>query len=88
MVYYSLGRKADSHAPLAAMLQNDAELNAMGIAEMYAFRDQSDEAMNRLDRAFLSVPQEDELAWMICRQTQCTEELRKWAPASCITAYQ
>jgi TolB-like protein len=52
IVYYALGRKADSDAALAGMLQMDAELNAFGIAEVYGFRGQTDEAMHWLERAY------------------------------------
>jgi TolB-like protein/thioredoxin-like negative regulator of GroEL len=52
IVYYALGRKADSDAALAGMLQKDAEGNAFGIAEVYAFRGQPDEAMHWLERAY------------------------------------
>jgi TolB-like protein/Flp pilus assembly protein TadD len=52
MVYYALGRKAESDAALAGMLNGDADGNAFGIAEVYAFRGQSDEAMHWLERAY------------------------------------
>ena len=52
IVYFALGRKADSDAALAGMLQKDAEGNASGIAEVYAFRGQTDEAMHWLERAY------------------------------------
>jgi adenylate cyclase len=52
LVYYALGRKADSDAALAEMLQKDAQGNAFGIAEVYAFRGQTDEAMHWLERAY------------------------------------
>jgi TolB-like protein/Tfp pilus assembly protein PilF len=52
IVYYALGRKADSDAALAEMLQKDAEGNAFGIAQVYSFRGQSDEAMHWLERAY------------------------------------
>jgi TolB-like protein/Flp pilus assembly protein TadD len=51
-VYYALGRRADSDAALAGMLHKDADRNAFGIAEVYAFRGQSDEAMHWLERAY------------------------------------
>jgi tetratricopeptide (TPR) repeat protein len=52
IVYYALGRRSDSDAALAGMLQKDAELNAFGIAEVYGFRGQTDEAMHWLERAY------------------------------------
>jgi tetratricopeptide (TPR) repeat protein len=52
LVYYALGRKAESDAALADMLKEQAEVNAFGIAEVYAFRGQSDEAIHWLDRAY------------------------------------
>jgi TolB-like protein len=52
MVYSALGRKVDSDAALARMLKERAAENAFYIAEMYAFRGQSDEAMHWLERAY------------------------------------
>jgi adenylate cyclase len=52
MVYYALGRKADSDAALARMLKEQADGNAFGIAEVYAFRGQADDAMHWLERAY------------------------------------
>jgi TolB-like protein/DNA-binding winged helix-turn-helix (wHTH) protein len=52
IVYYALGRKADANAALARMLKEQADVNASGIAEIYAFRGQSDEAMHWLERAY------------------------------------
>jgi tetratricopeptide (TPR) repeat protein len=52
IVYYALGRKAESNAALAGMLKEQADSNAMGIADVYAFRGQSDEAMHWLERAY------------------------------------
>ena len=52
MAYYALGRKADSDAALASMVRDQAAENAFGIAEVYAFRGQLDEAMQWLERAF------------------------------------
>jgi TolB-like protein/Tfp pilus assembly protein PilF len=53
IVYYALGRKAESDAALAGMLKDQANENALGIAEVYAFRGQSDEAMHWLERAYV-----------------------------------
>jgi Flp pilus assembly protein TadD len=52
IVYYALGRKADADAALAGMLKEQADGNASGIAEVYAFRGHSDEAMRWLERAY------------------------------------
>jgi TolB-like protein/predicted Ser/Thr protein kinase len=52
IVYYALGRKADSDSALARMLKVQADTNAFGIAEVYAFRGQADEAMQWLERAY------------------------------------
>jgi serine/threonine-protein kinase len=52
MVYYALGRKADSDAALARMLKEQGDVNAFGIAEVYAFRGQSDEVMHWFERAY------------------------------------
>jgi TolB-like protein len=52
MVSYALGRKADSDSVLASMLKEHADGYAFYIAEVYAFRGRSDEAMHWLDRAY------------------------------------
>jgi TolB-like protein/Tfp pilus assembly protein PilF len=52
MVYSALGRKMDSDAVLARMLKDRAAENAFYIAEVYAFRGQSDEAIHWLERAY------------------------------------
>jgi tetratricopeptide (TPR) repeat protein len=52
MAYHALGRNADSDAALARMLKEQADVNAFGIAEVYAFRGQLDEAMRWLERAY------------------------------------
>jgi predicted Zn-dependent protease len=52
MTYYALGRKPESDAALAQMRKEQADENAFGIAEVYAFRGQSDEAMYWLERAY------------------------------------
>jgi TolB-like protein/Tfp pilus assembly protein PilF len=49
---HALGRKAQSDAALAEMLKTDADDNAFGIAEVYAFRGQKDQAFRWLDRAY------------------------------------
>ena len=52
LVYYALGRKAEADSVLAGMLKDQAAGNALNIAEVYAFRGQSDEAMHWLERAY------------------------------------
>jgi tetratricopeptide (TPR) repeat protein len=52
MVYSALGRKMDSDTALARMLKDRAAENAFYIAEVYAFRGQSDDAMHWLERAY------------------------------------
>jgi TolB-like protein/Tfp pilus assembly protein PilF len=52
IAYYALGRKMESDAALALMLKDQAEGNAVGIADVYAFRGQSDNAMHWLERAY------------------------------------
>ena len=52
VVYYALGRRADSDAALAGLLRDRADENSLDIAEVYAFRGQSDEAMHWLERAY------------------------------------
>ena len=52
MVYHALGRKADSDAALARMVQGQADRNAFGIAEVYGFRGQADAAIHWLERAY------------------------------------
>jgi TolB-like protein/Flp pilus assembly protein TadD len=52
IVYDAVGRKAESDAALAGMLKDQADGNAVGIADVYAFRGQPDEAMHWLERAY------------------------------------
>ena len=52
MAYFALGRESDSNAALAQMLKDQANDNAFGIAEVYAFRGQLDESLRWLDRAY------------------------------------
>jgi TolB-like protein len=53
IAYYALGRKKESDAALARMLKEHAEDGAYTIAEVYAFRGQSEEAMHWLERAYV-----------------------------------
>jgi hypothetical protein len=52
MVYHALGKRADSDAAIARMIKDQAEGNAYGIAEVYAYRGQPDEAMRWLERSY------------------------------------
>jgi hypothetical protein len=52
MAYHALGRRSDSDAALARMLKEQATENAFEIANVYAFRELSDEAMHWLERAY------------------------------------
>ncbi len=52
LAYYALGRKADGDTALAALIKEQADANALDIAQVYAFRGQSDEAMHWLERAY------------------------------------
>ena len=52
MVYFKLGRKPDSDAALAQMLQSQGEHHPFLIAQVYAFRGEPDEAFKWLDRAY------------------------------------
>jgi TolB-like protein len=52
LAYYALGKKTEADAALAGMLKDQADGNALGIAEVYAFRNHPDEAMHWLERAY------------------------------------
>jgi TolB-like protein/tetratricopeptide (TPR) repeat protein len=52
LIYYALGRKADSDAQLAALTREHASDDAFAIAEAHAYRGESDEAFRWLDRAY------------------------------------
>jgi tetratricopeptide (TPR) repeat protein len=51
IAYYALGRKKESDAALSQLITNHAT-NQYQIAEVYAFRNQPDEAFEWLDRAY------------------------------------
>jgi tetratricopeptide (TPR) repeat protein len=51
LVYYALGRKAESDAALAELLKDPSNLLSV-VAEVYAYRGQPDQAMLWLERAF------------------------------------
>ena len=52
IAYYGLGRKKESDAALSKLIMKYHASNAYQIAEVYAFRNQSDEAFEWLDRAY------------------------------------
>src|SRR5258708_13441124 len=56
IAYYALGRKKESDAALSELIAKYHASDAYDIAEFYAFRNQSDEAVEWLDRAY---PQRD-----------------------------
>ena len=51
-VYHALGRKAESDAALARAIKGFAGTWAYGIAEVYAYRGEIDQAFAWLDRAY------------------------------------
>jgi tetratricopeptide (TPR) repeat protein len=51
IAYYALGRKKESDTALSTLIAKYPE-STYGIAQVYAFRDQSDEAFSWLDRAY------------------------------------
>src|SRR6201987_1333788 len=51
IAYYALGRKKESDAALSKLITKYNASNAYQIAEVYAFRNQSDEAFEWLDQA-------------------------------------
>jgi len=52
MAYYALGRKKESDAALSELITKYHAVYAYQIAEVYAFRNQPDEAFEWLDRAY------------------------------------
>ncbi len=51
IAYYALGRKKESDTALSTLIAKYPE-STYGIAQVYAFRNQSDEAFEWLDRAY------------------------------------
>jgi len=52
LAYWALGRYADADTATRLLIDNYAELNAYGIAQLYAFERKSDAAFEWLDRAY------------------------------------
>jgi tetratricopeptide (TPR) repeat protein len=52
LVYFALGKNAEADAALTSLLKDQADGSALSLAEVYAFRGQSDEAMHWLERAY------------------------------------
>jgi len=52
LTYYALGRKKESDAALSELITKYHASNAFEIAQVYAFRNQTDEAFEWLDRAY------------------------------------
>jgi TolB-like protein len=52
IAYFALDRKADSDTSLAQTLKSEADRRPFLVAQVYAFRGESDEAFNWLDRAY------------------------------------
>jgi TolB-like protein/DNA-binding winged helix-turn-helix (wHTH) protein/Flp pilus assembly protein TadD len=52
LAYYAQGRKAEADAALTGMLRGQPDRYALDIAEVYAFRGQSDEALHWLEQAY------------------------------------
>jgi len=66
IAYFALGRKADSDAALAQMLKSYANIPS-GLAAVYAFRGESDQAFKWLDRAYA---QKDPLLYRVTYATE------------------
>ncbi|HWS65773.1 MAG TPA: TIR domain-containing protein [Steroidobacteraceae bacterium] len=52
LVYYKLGRRADSDAAVARMTQEDQNNFAFGVAGVHAFRGETKQALSWLERAY------------------------------------
>jgi TolB-like protein len=52
LVYYKLGRRADSDAAVARMTQEDQNNFAFGVASVHAFRGETTQALSWLERAY------------------------------------
>jgi TolB-like protein/Flp pilus assembly protein TadD len=62
IVFYSLGRTKDSDAALAQMQKDYARKYAFGIAEVYAYRGEAEQALHWLDRSYV---QKDSTLYMV-----------------------
>ncbi len=52
LALFGLGKRAEADAALQAIIEQDAETSAIQIAEIHAFRDETDGAFHWLERAF------------------------------------
>ncbi len=52
LVYFALGKNAEAEAALAVLIKEQSAGSALDIAQVYAFRGQSDDAMQWLERAY------------------------------------
>ena len=52
LAYHAMGRRADAKAALAELIERDAGAGACQIAEVYAFRGETDQAFAWLERAY------------------------------------
>jgi tetratricopeptide (TPR) repeat protein len=52
IIFYALGRKAESDRALASVIKFQADTNALGIVRIYAYRGQLADAMQWLERAY------------------------------------
>ena len=53
LTYYALGREKESNAALSELITKYHASNAFEIAQVYAFRNQTDKAFEWLDRAYV-----------------------------------
>jgi Flp pilus assembly protein TadD len=53
LALFALGRRAEADAALQAMIDQDGEMAAIQIAEIHAFRNETDAAFHWLERAFV-----------------------------------
>ena len=79
LALHALRRSAEADAALEKIIEQDAETMAIQIAEIYAFRNQTDHAFKWLERAFV---QRDHGVWML-RSHPLFRSLRgdpRWLP--------
>ena len=83
MVYHALGREQDSNAALAELVAKHRNDSAYQIAEVYAFRSESDKSFEWLERAYkqrdagLPDIKVDPVFSSLRRDTRFTELLKK-----------